>query len=223
MIPVFYEDKTLIVCQKPPGILSQAAPGERESMLSLLQSQCGGEVYPVHRLDRESGGVMVFARTPGAAAALSQAAAQRRLEKQYLCVTCGCPGAAEGQLTDLLFTDRQRSKTFVVQRMRKGVKEAALSYRAIACVGGYTLLLVTLHTGRTHQIRVQFASRRLPLAGDRKYGGQPGQLALWSARLSFPHPAAGRGMTFRSLPPAEGFWLPFAPWLTEETLRAWGE
>ena len=187
-------------------------------MLSLLSVQCGGVIYPVHRLDRESGGVMVFARTPAAAAALSQAVALRQLEKQYLCVTQGCPQPPEGQMTDLLFTDRQRSKTFVVRRMRKGVKEASLTYRVLANTGGYALILVTLHTGRTHQIRVQFASRRLPLAGDRKYGGAPGSLALWSTRLSFPHPVTGQRMVFTCLPPAEGFWLPFAQWLTKEAL-----
>ena len=218
MIPIFHEDKTVIVCGKPAGVLSQAAPGEAESMLSLLSAQCGGAIYPVHRLDRESGGVMVFARTAGAAAALSRAITLGQLEKQYLCVVQGCPQPPEGQMTDLLFTDRQRSKTFVVQRMRKGVKEASLAYRVIACRDDHTLVFITLHTGRTHQIRVQFASRRLPLAGDRKYGGSPGSLALWSTRLAFPHPVTGQRMAFACLPPAEGFWRPFAQWLTKEAL-----
>ena len=207
MIPIFHEDKTVIVCGKPAGVLSQAAPGEAESMLSLLSAQCGGAIYPVHRLDRESGGVMVFARTAGAAAALSRAITLGQLEKQYLCVVQGCPQPPEGQMTDLLFTDRQRSKTFVVQRMRKGVKEASLAYRVIACRDDHALVFITLHTGRTHQIRVQFASRRLPLAGDRKYGGgNICPIALMSEIITFSHPETGEILFFHVPKPD------FFPW-----------
>ena len=170
-------------------------------MLALLPAQCGGRAYPVHRLDRGVGGVMVFARTRQAAAALSQSVQQGKLTKEYLCVVSGAPEAAEGVLQDLLFHDSGRNKTFVVRRMRKGVKEASLSYRVLGTAEGRSLVHVRLHTGRTHQIRVQFASRGMPLLGDRKYGGAPAeQIALWSCRLSFPHPDTGAALDFRQAP-----------------------
>lgn len=177
-------------------------------MLSLLAAQCGGTVYPVHRLDRETGGLMVFARTRPAAAALSRSLGE--MEKIYCCIVTGRPPEDRGVLRDLLFTDRARSKTFVVKRMRKGVKEAELSYETAAVSGERSLLRVALHTGRTHQIRVQFASRRIPLAGDAKYGGGPGQLALWCMALSLPHPFSGQRLSYFAPPPSEGVWAEFA-------------
>ena len=213
MISILYEDGRLFVAVKPAGVLSQPSPRQEESMLSLLSEQRGGTVYPVHRLDRETGGVMVFARTRSAAAALSEAMARREAEKVYCCVVSGCPRPERGELRDLLYTDRGRGKTFVVQRMRKGVREASLSYETVAAAGGRSLLRVVLHTGRTHQIRVQFASRKLPLAGDGRYGGGPGELALWCAGLAFPHPGDGRRMAFSLPPEAAGVWEPFAGFL----------
>jgi len=210
MIPILYQDNAIIVCVKAPGILSQSAPNCTESMLSLLSAQCGGEVYPVHRLDRETGGVMVYARTAAAAAKLSAAVAERTMEKKYLCIVSGCPRQSEATLEDLLFKDSSRNKTFVVTRMRKGVKAASLTYRTLASRNGTSLLQVALHTGRTHQIRVQFASRHLPLLGDSKYGGERGELALWSYSLSFPHPANQKMLSFSALPSPAGCWAVFA-------------
>jgi len=209
MISVVFEDKSIVVCIKPAGILSQPSPTCSESMLSLLSAQCGGEVFPVHRLDRETAGLMVFARTQAAAAKLSAAIADKRFQKEYLCIVEGRPTEDTGALRDLLFKDSARGKSFVVQRMRKGVKEAVLDYALLSSNDTHSLLRVKLHTGRTHQIRVQFSSRKLPLAGDRKYGGSGSELALWSVSLSFPHPVTKKLLTFSQLPPAEGCWAAF--------------
>lgn len=208
MIPILFQDKTLAVCLKPPGLLSQDGPAP--SLPDALRQQLGCDIFPVHRLDREAAGVMVFALTGRSAAALSQAVARREFDKQYLCVLCGQPAEQEGVYRDLLLHDQTRNKSFVVQRMRGGVREASLAFRTLAVRDGRSLAAVRLHTGRTHQIRVQFASRGTPLAGDRKYGGGAGDLLLWSAALSFPHPLDGRPMTFRRTPEG-GDWEVFRP------------
>ena len=220
MISILHLDPSLVICIKPAGILSQPSPHSEESMLSLLAARCGGEIFPVHRLDRETGGVMVFARTQRAAACLSQAMARREVRKIYCCVVSGHPLPERGVLKDLLYTDRARNKSFVVQRMRKGVKEAALSYEVLAAGEAHSLLRIELHTGRTHQIRVQFSSRRLPLVGDAKYGGERGELALWCAALRFCHPASGGMTTFFAPPPAAGIWEEFPGQIDETRLCA---
>lgn len=195
---ILYEDAALLVCVKPRGVLAAADASGKRSMAALLAPRT---VYPVHRLDRETVGVMVFAKTPEAAAALSAALADGFC-KEYLAQPETLPTPPEGEMEDLLYHDRIKNKTYVVARKRGGVRPARLSYRVLD--GG--LVLVRLHTGRTHQIRVQFASRACPLCGDRKYGAKTGgALALWAYRLSFRHPD-GRVMTFtlpeNFLPPA---------------------
>ena len=186
-IHILWETPGAVVCVKPRGILSQSGrPGE-ESMVSVLERQLDSSVYPVHRLDREVGGVMVYARSARCAADLSRQIQQNQMEKEYLAVLCGRPQQDSGLLTDLLFHDRARNKTYVVERPRKGVKEARLVYQVLAEQDEKTLVQVRLLTGRTHQIRVQFASRGTPLLGDGRYGGGRGGAALWSVRLRFFH------------------------------------
>lgn len=188
---ILYEDHALLVCIKPRGVRSARDASGKPSMADFLPP-----VFPVHRLDLEVTGLMVFAKTQEAAAFLS-AAMGERFVKEYLAISESSPTPTEGTLTDLLYHDRQKNKTYVVKRPRAGVREARLSYRALhTCSDGRTLLHIRLFTGRTHQIRVQFASRGCPLCGDRKYGAKTGgALALFSWRLRFPHPD-GRELCF---------------------------
>ncbi len=135
-------------------------------MPRLMSEALGGDIYCVHRLDRAVGGVMVYARTTAAAAGLSRQIAARQFHKEYLAVVQGCPAEDSAVLRDLLFWDRSKNKSFVVKRQRGGVKDAELEYALLEALPELSLLRVILHTGRTHQIRVQFSSRAMPLVGD---------------------------------------------------------
>ena len=185
-IKILSRTEDVIVCVKPTGVLSQRGRPGQETMVTALSAQLGGEVYPVHRLDRETGGLMVYGASEQAAARLSRSLQQGQLEKEYLAVVQGCPEPSQGGMRDLLFHDQRRNKTYVVDRLRKGVKEARLFYRVLEERDGLSLVQVRLLTGRTHQIRVQFASRGWPLLGDRRYGGPSGVLGLWAMRLRLP-------------------------------------
>ena len=210
-IEILYRSHDLLICVKPAGVLSQSGTSGQKSMISLLESQTGCRVYPVHRLDREVGGVMVYALSRTAAGNLSQQIQSGQMVKEYLAVTNGIPSQSEGLLTDLLFHDRVRNKTFVVDRKRKGVKEARLMYRVLETSQSQSLIHVRLLTGRTHQIRVQFASRGTPLSGDGKYGGGSGPLLLWAFGLTLDLPGAER-KRFTAIPSKLGsFLVPFAP------------
>ncbi len=199
-IEILFEDKYLLFAVKPVGVLSQKGSGE--NMIDLL-SEGRGEVYPVHRLDTAVGGVMVFAKTPQSAAKLSDLVSKNEIEKQYLAVLQGTPEKECDTLLDLLFKDSRKNKSFVVKRERKGVKKASLEYNLIASKDDLSLVKVKLHTGRTHQIRVQFASRKLPLLGDGKYGSKCNKctVALWSNSLKLVHPYTNETIIFTSSPP----------------------
>ncbi len=199
MIHIFYQDNDIIVCRKPAGFLSEGEGAE--SLLTLLAQQCGGQVFPVHRLDRGAAGLMVFARSAKAAAGLSRAVQEKQLKKEYFARIAGKPAETEGEMVDLLFKDSRKGKVFAVSRPRKGVREARLTYRLLWSDDSQSLVRVALDTGRTHQIRVQFSSRGMPLHGDGKYGSRiKGDLALFSCRLAFPHPGSGKQMDFADKP-----------------------
>lgn len=211
MPEILYADAAVAVVVKPAGVLSQG--DAEDAMPVLLQKQLGGAIFPVHRLDQPTGGVMVYARTQDAAAKLSAQMQSEAFGKEYLAVLDGTPEPAEGELHDLLFFDRQKGKSYAVRRKRAGVKDARLAYRVLAQAEGLTLVRVRLFTGRTHQIRVQFSSRSWPLTGDGKYGSRNNRCtpALWSAELHFAHPVTGETLTFRSQPPEAYPWTLFSP------------
>ena len=189
---ILYESRELAVCVKPVGLESQAQVPEE------LKRKLGGEFFPVHRLDQNVGGVMVYARTKGAAAALSRLIQENAMVKEYVALVHGTPEEA-GDWEDLLFKDSQKNKVFVVKRMRGGVKKARLEYRRLT-EGETSLVRIRLHTGRSHQIRVQFASRKFPLVGDHKYGSKDEATApmLFSCCITFPW--KGQEMRFEKLP-----------------------
>ncbi len=198
---ILFEDGDILVCIKPVGVVSQADETEN-NMISLLETLTGDTVYPLHRLDREVGGVMVYAKSRFAAAVLSKDIANHKFKKEYLALVHGKPQENSGEMRDLLFKDSRKNKSFVVNRMRKGVKEAVLDYEVLNSKNGLSLVKVLLHTGRTHQIRVQFASRKMPLAGDKKYGANDDfkNIGLWSYKITFTHPKTNKEMIFEKLP-----------------------
>lgn len=208
---ILFEDKFIAVCFKPAGVISQSSEGGSD-MIALLNAHFAkngenSKAYPVHRLDRETAGVMVYAKDSKSAAALSKQAEQSLIKKRYYAVVQGIPQEKSGVLEDLLFRDKQKNKTFVVKRMRKGVRNASLEYEVKSESENFALLDILLHTGRTHQIRVQFSSRKMPLYGDGRYGGGSGKLALFAHTLEFCHPKSGEKMSFSEKPDFEEY-----PW-----------
>jgi len=185
---ILYSDKQIVVIVKPVGMDS-----EHEVPAAL-----GGEIYPIHRLDKNVGGVMVYARTKSAAAALSKAVQEGTMVKEYVAQVHGTPPEA-GDWEDLLWKDSKKNKVFVVKRQRGGVKKARLEFTRLTA-GETSQVHVRLHTGRSHQIRVQFASRGFPLVGDHKYGSRDQVTAplLFSRRITFPF--LGKTMVFEALP-----------------------
>ncbi|MGM9660126.1 MAG: RluA family pseudouridine synthase [Faecousia sp.] len=189
---ILYSDREIAVCIKPVGLDSEA------ELPAALKEALGGEIYPVHRLDKNVGGIMVYARTKAAAAALSRAIQEGRMVKEYVALVHGTPPES-GDWEDLLWKDSRKNKVFVVNRMRGGVKKARLEFVRLTA-GKESLVRIRLHTGRSHQIRVQFASRGFPLVGDHKYGARDSSPApmLFSCKLSFPH--QGKTAAFEALP-----------------------
>lgn len=198
-----YTDRDIAVCVKPVGLDSE------KELPEVILRELGGLVFPVHRLDKNVGGVMVFARTKQAAASLSKAIQQGTMVKEYVALVHGVPPES-GDWQDLLWKDTAKNKVFVVNRQRKGVKPARLEFLRLK-EGDPSLVRIRLHTGRSHQIRVQFASRGLPLVGERKYSelGDPCEIALWSHKIGFTHPLTGKPMEFSQEPPKENPWTLF--------------
>ena len=189
---ILYSDHNIAVIIKPVGLDS-----EQEIPAAITQA-LGGEVFPIHRLDKNVGGVMVYARTKTAAASLSKAVQEGLMIKEYVALVHGMPPEA-GDWEDFLFKDSRKNKVFVVKRERKGVKKARLEFKRLS-EGETSLVHVRLHTGRSHQIRVQFASRGFPLVGDHKYGSRDEATApkLFSCRLTFPY--QGTTVVYEALP-----------------------
>ena len=177
---ILYSDAGLVACIKPVGLDSES------ELPAALKEAIGGEIFPIHRLDKNVGGVMVYARTKNAAAALSKAVQAGSMVKEYVAMVHGTPPEA-GDWEDYLFKDSRKNKVFVVKKERKGVKKASLEYTRLTDASP-SLLHIRLHTGRSHQIRVQFASRGFPLVGDHKYGSRDEEKEpkLFSCRISFP-------------------------------------
>ncbi len=207
-VRILYHDAALCAAVKRPGVLSEADGGR--GMPEMLAAALGvSAVWPVHRLDRETGGVMVYALTKESAARLSASFAEGKTGKRYYAAVSGTPEAAEGEWRDLIYHDPVRNKSFRASGKRRGVREAVLRCRVVKTFEARdgrpagSVLDITLLTGRTHQIRAQSAFRGHPLLGDRRYGSRcGGPMALWCYELSVPHPADGRSMTF-SCPPEE--------------------
>ena len=201
MIEIIENNDQYVVCIKPHGIDS-----EEKGMVSVLKDQLSSDIYPVHRLDKSAAGLMVFAKTKEAAAFLSEEIREDRMTKEYLTVCAIRDIPDEGTFEDLLFHDSKSNKSFAVKRMRKGVRKCSLGYRVLARKDGLMLVRVTLGTGRTHQIRAQFASRRMPIAGDRRYGSLFFcDLALFSCLLSFSDPLTGEYRTYEAAPSGHPF------------------
>ena len=203
---IIYADEYIAVCVKPQRVLSTDEPG---GMPELVRQALGTEdVRTVHRLDRVVGGLMAFARSAAVASELSRQIREDQFEKEYLAVVHGTPEEVEGRFCDLLYRDKVRKMTMVAQEMAKGVQPASLRYRVLKSQNNMSRVRVILETGRTHQIRVQFASRGMPLVGERKYSTleDPCEIALWSCRLAFTHPATGEKMEFTLEPPAVYPW-----------------
>ncbi len=205
---ILYEDRDLLVCVKPPRVLSTDEPGGLPELLRQELGDPKADVRTVHRLDRVVSGLMVLARNPDAASALSRQIREGEFKKEYLAVVHGLPPEPKGTFRDLLGRDKARRMTFVAKEPGKGIQEAVLDYEVLAAGEDRAKVLVRLHTGRTHQIRVQFASRGMPLYGERKYSerNDPWEIALWSYRLGFVHPSRGEPMEFTKEPPESEPW-----------------
>ncbi len=201
---VLYEDGHLLAAYKPRGVLSEADE-KQPNMPALLRELTGADVLPVHRLDRTTEGLMVYAKTAEAAKRLGVMIQKGEFEKTYLAVAEGKPAGPAGELVDLLYFDHRKNKSYVVRRERRGVKRAVLRYETLDTVSEdgqeLSLLKIRLLTGRTHQIRVQLASRKMPLAGDRRYGSRVGgDVMLCSSELRFTHPFTGEKLHFSHMP-----------------------
>ncbi len=189
---ILYSDSAFVVCNKPVGLDAE------QQVPEALKQALGGEIFPLHRLDKNVGGVMVYARTKQAAARLSEAIREGAMVKEYVALVHGQP-PEQGDWEDLLFKDSRKNKVFVVKRQRTGVKAARLEYKRLT-TGEQSLVRIRLHTGRSHQIRVQFSSRGFPLVGDHKYGSRDAATApmLFSCCIRFPW--NGKTMEFEAYP-----------------------
>lgn len=195
---IIYMDSDILVCMKPARVLSTDEPGGLPDLIRDALGDRNADIRTVHRLDRVVSGVMVLARNARSASELSRQIREDVFHKEYYAVVHGHPCERAGTLVDLLYRDKARKMTMVTDIPGKGVQEAILDYEVLSSNQNLTLVRVLLRTGRTHQIRVQFSSRGLPLVGERKYAvlEDSCEIALWSHRIGFHHPTSGEWMTF---------------------------
>ena len=215
---VLFEDNQIIVVEKPFNIPSQGDKTGDVDMLSMVKDYIKekynkpGNVYIglVHRLDRPTGGVMVFARTSKSAGRLSDEIRERKIQKSYLAICNGKFDETKGTMKDFLWKDEKNNTSYVVKETKKNAKEAVLDYEVLKYdeKEDVSLVKIDLHTGRHHQIRVQFSSRMHALYGDTKYHGKGGnaQLSLWAYKLSLIHPTTKEELTYIDLPESKGIW-----------------
>lgn len=205
---LIYQDKDIIVCVKPPRVLSTDEPGGVPDLVREALGDPKANVRTVHRLDRTVSGLMVLARRSKAASELSRQIREGEFEKEYMAVVHGVLPTEQGELRDLLYRNKQERKTYIVAEPGKDVQEAVLDYRVLNRTEDMTRVRIRLHTGRTHQIRAQFSGRGYPLVGDRKYGTIDAdcEISLWSYRLAFKHPYSGKLMEFVLDPPGNYPW-----------------
>ena len=194
---IVYKDDDIIVCMKPPRVLSTDEPGGMPALLREELGDLGADVRTVHRLDRVVSGLMVLARNSRAASELSRQIREDVFQKEYLAVAHGMVQPS-GTMQDLLLRDKARKMTMVVSQLSKGAQEAILHFQCLSQKDGLSKVRIQLVTGRTHQIRVQFSSRGMPLVGERKYAvlEDSCEIALWSHKIGFTHPKTGEWMVF---------------------------
>lgn len=213
-LTILHEDNHIIVVLKPQNIASCPDESKDENLFDTVKEyirttyQKTGNVYLglVHRLDRPTGGVMVFAKTSKAAARLCEQMKSGDFDKKYLAVLNGAPSPESGTLTGYLKKNVVNNMVYLCPQGTDGAKFASLDYRVLQQEGGLALTEIRLHTGRSHQIRVQTAGIAHPVYGDMRYGAeyaQKGKLALWAYSLSFTHPVAKERMKFICEPPAD--------------------
>lgn len=229
-IPIIFEDNHLLVVKKPPNILSQKDCTGDDDMVTLLKQDLKvrynkpGNVYLglVHRIDRPVGGVMVFAKTSKAAARLTEQLKKREFMRTYLALIHGHPLKPKGTLIHYLLKDQKTNMVSAVNKSTKGAQEAILDYEVLHCQERFSMVKVNLRTGRSHQIRVQFASFGHPLFGDQRYGqklNRPGQpIGLWSYEISCLHPVSKERMSFQSVPDKDP-WTQFGVDLSQDIYR----
>ncbi len=198
---ILYEDKNVVVAVKPPEILSQFSETE-ENAVTILREITGSDIFVVSRLDRNVGGVMVFGKNQKAAANLTRQMQNGDFRKEYIAAVRGKPEENQGVFEDLLFKDSRKNKSFVVKKERKGVKKASLEYEVLCSDGEISIVKIKLHTGRTHQIRVQFASRKMPIVGDGKYGARDNckNMGLFCREVTFRKINSEESVTFSAEP-----------------------
>ena len=199
---ILYMDADIFVCIKPARLLSTDEPGGLPDLIRQELGDPKADVRTVHRLDRVVSGLMVLARNAQAASKLSRQIREDQFQKEYVAVVHGMPDE-KGTLTDLLLRDRARKMTMVVTEPQKGAQKAILDYERVASNQDMSRVRIDLKTGRTHQIRVQFASRGMPLVGERKYAilDDDCEIALWSHTIGFYHPKTGQWMEISKEPP----------------------